>query len=90
MKRLRSVLELFNRCLDVCEDMNEARLTMADVLGKILCPLSLYIVMLTPKTLEYLLQLFAESIRHLRQCPTGMNRSSINIPESETFTCIAD
>jgi hypothetical protein len=41
MKRLRSVLELFNRCLDVCEDMNEARLSMADVLGIILCPLSL-------------------------------------------------
>jgi hypothetical protein len=41
MKRLRSVLELFNRCLDVCEDMNEARYAMADVLGILLCPISL-------------------------------------------------
>lgn len=32
-KRLRSVLELFNRCLSVCDDFNEARYAMVDVLG---------------------------------------------------------
>ncbi|KAN0114720.1 hypothetical protein V8E51_004264 [Hyaloscypha variabilis] len=30
MKRLRSVVELFNRCLDVCDDMNEPRIAMVD------------------------------------------------------------
>ena len=32
-KRLRGVLELFNRCLGVCDDFNEARYAMVDVLG---------------------------------------------------------
>ncbi len=34
MKRLRSSIELFTRCLGVCEDMNEPRYAMIEVLGK--------------------------------------------------------
>lgn len=33
VKRLRNVIELFNRCLSVCEDMNEPRYAMIEVLG---------------------------------------------------------
>lgn len=33
LKKMRSVVELFNRCLSVCDDLNEARLAMADVFG---------------------------------------------------------
>jgi hypothetical protein len=33
MKRLRRVVELFNGCLGVCEDMNEPRYAMVDMLG---------------------------------------------------------
>jgi hypothetical protein len=33
MRRMRSIIELFNRCLNVCSDMNEARLAMADIFG---------------------------------------------------------
>jgi hypothetical protein len=36
MKRLRSVVELFNRCLDVCEDLNEPRIAMVEVIGMVL------------------------------------------------------
>jgi hypothetical protein len=38
MKRLRSAIELFNRCLVVCEDMNESRYAMIEVLGKFRFP----------------------------------------------------
>jgi hypothetical protein len=36
MKRLRSAIELFNRCLAVCEDVNEPRYAMIEVLGMVL------------------------------------------------------
>lgn len=34
MSRMRRVVELFNRCLDVSEEIKEARLVIVDVFGK--------------------------------------------------------
>ena len=33
LSRLRRVVELFNRCFDICEELNEARLTVIEVMG---------------------------------------------------------
>lgn len=33
MKRLRNMVELFNRSVDVCEDVDEVRYMILDVLG---------------------------------------------------------
>ncbi|PMD58307.1 uncharacterized protein K444DRAFT_442726 [Hyaloscypha bicolor E] len=43
MKRLRSVVELFNRCLDVCEDLNEPRIAMVEVIDCLLQILSEFV-----------------------------------------------
>ena len=34
LSRLRRVVELFNRCFDICEELNEARLTVVEVMGE--------------------------------------------------------
>jgi len=36
IKRLRSAVEVFNRCLDICEDLNEPRYAIVDILDAIL------------------------------------------------------
>lgn len=72
-KRLRGVLELFNRCLGVCDDFNEARYAMVDVLGMNNQCVSVLGGLLT--IVEWMLQILVESVRHLRHCPTGKSKS---------------
>jgi len=72
MRKLRSVTELFNRCLTVCEDdMNEARYAMVDVLGLSHHSHFRFQATCIDPSLEYLLQTLGESIKHLRTFPTG-------------------
>jgi len=69
LRRLRSVVELFNRCLNVCDDYNEARLAMADFFGNLY---PIFDRATLTKVSDFMLLILVDSIRHLRNCPTGM------------------
>ena len=70
LRRLRSIIELFNRCLGVSDDYNEARLAMADVFGN--CCARLRLRNTNVILSDFMLSILVDSVRHLRNCPTGM------------------
>lgn len=69
VKKARNTIELFNRCLKNGDaEMVEARIAIVDVLGK--QSEGIFTTLLTP-TIESVLQILGESLKYLRQCPSG-------------------
>lgn len=76
-------MELFNRCLEVSEEVNEARLAIVDVFGLCSCSCNfpLHSTFLT-SAIDHMMSILRDSVKHLRLCSTG----KISPPFSQLLT----
>ena len=69
LNRLRRVVELFNRCFAICEEINESRLAVIEVMGNFVL-LPMQHLRLTCEVIDPMVAILGDSVKYLRSYPS--------------------